>query len=93
MLICIHIISNVNVCDPHPLLWVDNNNGVREEQLCFLLRLRTIIARCIHIWQTSLVKAYTSYLQEAKEVLTCNHQQRMEEKDCMLIFSFLQVTE
>jgi hypothetical protein len=44
-------------------------------------RLRTIIAHCIHIWQTSLVKAYTSYLQEAKEVLTCNHQQRMEEKD------------
>jgi hypothetical protein len=43
-------------------------------------RLTTTIKRCIHIWQTSLVKAYTSYLQEAKEVLTRHHQQQKEEK-------------
>ena len=47
----------------------------------FYSRLKTIITRCIHIWQTSLVRAYTGYLHEAKTVLTHYRQQHMEEKE------------
>ena len=46
-----------------------------------------MIKRCIHIWQTSLVRAYTTYLQEAKLVLTRHQQQQMKERAGNIVLS------
>ena len=40
-----------------------------------------MIEHCIHIWETSLAKSYTGYLEEAKIALEEHQEQEVKKRD------------